>query len=158
MRKRFIGTILMAAIAATLVPLAAGTAGASTVGTGQGCTPGYWKNHPQSWEEYTPSMLLGNQFQIPAQLASYRTWTFMQALQGGGGTGLDGAAQILFRASIASFLNAAHDSISYPLQRDHGTPTLRQRINSALASLNRDTMLSLASYLDGLNNAGCPLS
>lgn len=157
MRKRFLGTFVVAALTATLIPLSALSSTASVVGD-DGCTPGYWKNHTSNWEEYTTSTKVGNNFQIPSQLSQFQNWTFLQALQGGGGPDLAGAAKILLRAAVAAFLNAAHDGLGYPLQRDQGSPTLRQRINAAFASLDRDTMLALATELDSLNNSDCPLN
>ncbi len=157
--KRSVHLAIVAALVAGLVPLAAVGAGASTVGNRDACTPGFWKNHTNSWEEYGPSTSVAGQFQIPGALAGQVPATFLDALQGGGGKGVVGGATILLRAAVQSFLNAAHDSLEYPLQRDQGPPpTLRQRINAALASLDRDTMLSLATELDDLaNRLNCPL-
>jgi hypothetical protein len=53
-----------------------------------------------------------------------------------------------------SLLNAAALPGHFPLT----TGQVISQINSALASGNRDTILNLASHLDQLNNAGCPLS
>jgi hypothetical protein len=39
---------------AAIVPA---SAGATNIGS-EGCTPGYWKNHTENWEEYTPSTKL----------------------------------------------------------------------------------------------------
>ncbi|MDP9431520.1 MAG: hypothetical protein M3P91_02040 [Actinomycetota bacterium] len=56
-------------------------------------------------------------FRLPPELASFSDVTMEEALQGGGGKGVDGAATILFRAAVASYLNAAHDEIGYPYRR-----------------------------------------
>ena len=120
----------------------------------QGCTPGYWKQsqHFDSWKVYTPSQKLSTVFTFPAQLTSFGNETFLQALQGGGGSGLDGAVTILLRAAAAALLNA--QSVGYPLS----AASIISQVNTALASLDRDTILALATTLDNDNNLGCPLN
>ncbi|HYH28128.1 MAG TPA: hypothetical protein VEA19_05045 [Actinomycetota bacterium] len=164
MKRRMTGTLVAAMLAATLVPLAATTASAVTVGNGEACTPGFWKNHTNDWQEYSTNTLVRNQFTAlndPAY-SSLTNLTFLQALQGGGGDNLIGAARILLRAAVTAFLNAAHDELSYPLRRDatgfNGEDPIRSSVNDALASKDRDTILALASQLDAANNNGvCPL-
>ncbi len=149
----------VAALFATLV--VASPASATNIGN-EGCTPGYWKNHTSNWEEFTPDSLVGAQGWLkdaPVGLkATYRNWTFLQALQGGGGPGLDGAAKILLRASVAAYLNAAHEGVGYPYRRLNDPGQLKATIQAAFASGDRATMLSLASMLDDANNLGCPLN
>ena len=153
-------------VAVTLVltmALAAGMAVMSRPATAvnignQGCTPGYWKNHTSNWEEYRTNSLLKFNFTSPNSLASFRNQTFLQALEGGGGPGVTGAARILFRASVAAFLNAAHEGVGYPYRRFTDPGKLQDRVNAALASEDRQTMLDLASELDAANNLGCPLN
>ncbi|MGH9186503.1 MAG: hypothetical protein ACRD0U_11905 [Acidimicrobiales bacterium] len=151
-------------IAAVVLTLAAGSAPAGAVGVGdEGCTPGYWKNHPAAWEEFVfgaskLSQVVGDgvldaQFVFPASLAGFADDTLSSALQGGGGPGLTGATTILVRAASAAVLNAAHDGLGYPLQR----PEIYDLVNAALASEDRATILDVASQLDALNNLGCPL-
>ena len=132
-------------------------AGAHRIGN-EGCTPGYWKNHTSNWQEYRPASKLGYNFAIPAALAGFRDDTFLQALRYKGGSGVNGAARILFRAAVAAHLNAAHEGVGYPYRRFQDPGHLRQQVNAALASLNRATMLDLAARLDAANNLGCPLS
>ena len=92
--------------------------GAEESGTTEGCTPGYWKNHPESWLEtptdtvpvYTPSTPLNT---ISAGFDTYLPgFTFGAALEGGGGKGVTGAAQILARAATAAWLDARSRSPS----------------------------------------------
>ncbi len=78
----------------------------------------------------------------------------MQALNFGGGTGLDGAAKILARSAVAAVLNASNSSVDYPLT----VSQVVQIVNGAFMSHSRDAMLSVASQLDEYNNLGCPLS
>ena len=122
----------------------------------QGCTPGYWKNHPLAWGPtgYTTGQAVNSVFAIPAGLSSLGTATLAQALDFGGGSGLDGGARILLRAGVAALLNSAHPGVSYP---DEPASAVIAAVNAALASGSRDTMISVAARLDAQNNLGCPL-
>ena len=138
-----------------------GTSAAQATAIGyQGCTPGYWKNHTSSWQETTPGTTFGTLY-VGAR-ANVSGLTLVQALQGGGGPGADGAATILARAATAAWLNAANEGLGYPWRREAGgldnRPKLVPTVNAAFASGDRDTMLALATRLDGDNNLGCPLS
>jgi hypothetical protein len=144
-------------VATAVTAVSFGTASATNIGN-EGCTPGYWKNHTENWQEYTPGSLLKHNFTIPASLAPLGDKTFLQALQGGGGGGVDGAAKILMRASVAAFLNAAHEGVGYPYRRFQDPFMIQQAVNEALASGDRQTMLDLAAELDAANNLGCPLN
>jgi hypothetical protein len=155
----------LAGLLLTLASVAAVTTPSSAVTTGpdEGCTPGYWKTHTSAWEEYAPTdpvhILLGAS--NAALFGPYANDTLATALSYSGGPGLDGARRILLRAAVASWLNAAHDSVGFPLRRDglgfNGEPSLRDQLTAALSSNDRDTMLALATSLDGYNNLGCPL-
>jgi hypothetical protein len=120
---------------------------------GEGCTPGYWKNHLGSWPPtgYSPGQSVGSVF-AAGGFPSLASGTLLDALQGGGGPGTLGAAQILLRAAVAALLNAAHPGVDYSMSASG----VISAVNAALASNDRDTMLALATLLDGLNNAGCP--
>lgn len=148
---------LVALAVALVVGLIATPALAEGVGN-DGCTPGYWKNHTDNWEEATTSTLLDTEFDFPASLSALADDTFIQALQYKGGATLEDAAKILMRAAVAAWLNAAHDGLGYPLQRGTGSGDIEPMVNAALASEDRDTILALATYLDGLNNSTCPLN
>lgn len=169
------GAAAMAVTAFAAVP-----ANAVQVGD-DGCTPGYWKNHTENWQEYQASDTLGGDIRPGAQeayfalgttFAAYENTTFSQALALKGGPGLDGAFQILMRATTAAFLNAAYDDLGddpmwdgYPYRRfadtndpaDTVSPIL-DSVNAALTSGSRDQMLALAATLDAANNLGCPLN
>jgi hypothetical protein len=160
--RRITKVLYSSAIACSIVAGAVGTAGANNTGQ-QGCTPGYWKNHTNNWLEdedgkksYQPGQAVSDVFPAVASYESLQGTTFLQALQGGGGPGADGAAKILLRAGTAATLNAAHEGLGYPLSR-YGADGIFNLVNSALASHDRDRILQLASYLDELNNLGCPL-
>jgi hypothetical protein len=120
----------------------------------QGCTPGYWKNHSGSWPAagYSPSQSVLSVFAASVRFPTLAAATLQQALAFGGGSGDQGAAEILLRAGVAALLNAAHPSVAYPR-----TPqSVIADVNAALAG-SRDTMLALAAALDADNNLGCPL-
>lgn len=154
-RGRKIGT---GALVAGLVIGLAPSAQAVNIGY-EGCTPGYWKNHTSNWEETTPTTLVGAIYSsAPGSVSGL---TLEQALQGGGGPGVDGAASILARAATAAWLNAAHEGLGYPWRRYDtgldGREPLVAAVNAAFASADRATMLALAAMLDADNNLGCPL-
>jgi hypothetical protein len=124
----------------------------------EGCTPGYWKQeqHFDSWGPtgFTTDQELEDVFDVPDALGLDDT-TLLQALNFGGGSGVDGAARILLRAAVAALLNAAHPDVDYA----QSTADIIADVNAALASGDRDTMLDLAADLDADNNGigGCPL-
>lgn len=141
---------------------AATVAPASAVNIGkEGCTPGYWKNHLDNWEEASPTQLFTDVFSAGTSGALAGV-TLEEALAGGGGPGVTGAELILARAATAAFLNAAHEGVGYPWRRYSagldGRPPLVDTVNDALASGDRATILELARRLDADNNLGCPLN
>ena len=145
-------------LAASLMSVT-GVAHADNVGTTEGCTPGYWKNHTDSWwetptEQIAPGTTLAQaQFTPKHHPASD---TLLAALNYKGGPGLAGAEGILLRAASAAWLNAAHEDLDYPYRR-WGAGGILQLVNDAIASDNRATMINLAAQLDKANNLGCPL-
>lgn len=149
------------ALVAVLATLAVVAPTAQAVGTGhEGCTPGYWKNHTDNWQEAAPGDLFGAAY--TSARANVAGLTLLEALQGGGGPGADGAAKILARAATAAYLNAAHDDLGYPWRRvgpgEDGRPGLVATVNAAFATGDRGAMLELAAMLDEDNNLGCPLN
>lgn len=157
MRRTFTHTIVLA-FAGSLLAVAP-AAQASNIGN-EGCTPGYWKNHVDNWEEATPDMTVGAIYaDAPASVADL---TLEEALRAKGGSGADGASAILVRAAVAAWLNAASEELGYPWRRMsgglEGRPALVPTVNDAFASGDRATMLELARRLDADNNLGCDLS
>ena len=152
--KVAVGMLVGAAAMAASMTMAS-PAGASNIGN-EGCTPGYWKNHTEAWEGYTPATVLDYDFNFPANLAGFADDTMLQALKYKGGSDLDGAVQILMRAATAAFLNAEHEGVGYPLRRYEDPGNMQAAINALLAGGDRQAIIDYASYLDGLNNLGCP--
>jgi len=120
-----------------------------------GCTPGYWKNHVESWTGtgYSPTQTAASVFS-GATAYGLGSTTLLVTLDGGGGKGNVGAAKILLRAATAAALNAASTGVDYP----RTTTQVISAVNAALASNDRATILDLAADLDADNNLGCTLS
>jgi uncharacterized repeat protein (TIGR01451 family) len=116
---------------------------------GEGLTPGYWKNHLESWVGYSPNQSLESVFDVPDSLGLDDA-TLLDALSFKGGGGTKGAAQTLLRAAVAALLNSAHPNIDYP----RSTADVIADVNAALASGSRSAMLALAAELDADNNLG----
>ena len=121
----------------------------------EGCTPGYWKQsqHFDSWPAgFTTDQTVGSIFTgIDASLSGE---SLLTALQGGGGSGLVGAERILLRAAVAALLNSG--SVAYPYSEAY----IISAVDAALATGDRDAILTLATTLDNANNGagGCTLS
>jgi len=127
---------------------------------GEGCTPGYWKNHHQSWPPsgFAPGDALSAAFAIPECLEGctdpdFKTATLDDALNFQGGDDFCGKAEILFRAAVASLLNSAHPSVDFPMTLEE----VVLMVDSALASCDEDVYTGVGGELDYLNNLGCPL-
>jgi hypothetical protein len=157
-------TALVLALMAMLFGTLATTAQATEIGYG-GCTPGYWKNHTDNWQEARPDSLFTDKFDAAGQPVisqSLSGKTFWQTLEGGGGPGVTGAESILARAATAAYLNAAHEDVQYPWRRSaeglDGRPALVPTVRAAINSGDRATMIALASRLDTDNNRGCFLN
>jgi hypothetical protein len=120
----------------------------------EGCSHGFWKNHTNRWPSpYTQSTTLGSVFTFPAGANQLASSTFAQALSFGGGPGITGAQQNLFRQAVAALLNAASPDVNYPLT----VAEVVAQVNAALASNDRQTILNLAGTLDRFNNLRCRL-
>ena len=134
------------------------SASAVRIGDDEGCTPGFWKNNPGAWEEYSPDQTLGSVFAIPAEFGELADDTLMEALSYGGGSSDLDKARILLRQAVAAVLNAAHEGIGYPYRRDAAPLMIIPSVNAALASGNTTTMENLKNTLASANELGCPLS
>ncbi len=110
-----------------------------------GCTPGFWKNHTEAWQGYTTDQTIGSVFTSAPE--PYASMTLLEGLSLQGGDDYDGAVEILLRASIAWALNEYPD---YPAKKI-------AKINAALDSGDRATIIKLATRLDTVNNGDCTL-
>ncbi|MAU10194.1 MAG: hypothetical protein CL607_10260 [Anaerolineaceae bacterium] len=100
----------------------------------QGCTLGYWKNHPESWVGYSPSQLYSDVFGVGPAI------TLMDALNARGGH-----EKRFLRQSTAALLSEAHPGVAYPISGVIGI---------VQANYWND---NLSTTFDSANNLGCPL-
>jgi hypothetical protein len=121
--------------------------------SGEGCTPGFWKqdHHLDSWVTFSPNQLISSVFNTSA-VPNLGSQTLQQGLSFKGGPDIDGGAQILLRAAIASLLNST--ALNFSLS----SAQIISQVNTALTSGSRDAMITLAGTLDALNNGRCPLN
>jgi hypothetical protein len=111
-----------------------------------GCTPGFWKNHPEAWPAgYATDDSLQSVFGSGAPDV-----TLLEALSLKGGPGINGAKGILARAATAALLNT--ETFAYP----YTVGQLVDMVSYQFSDGTRDSMLSLATELDNYNNLGCP--
>src|SRR3954468_12021557 len=99
MRFPFMRAVATAAlIVGVFAGLAVSPAAATNIGN-EGCTPGYWKNHTASWEEYATTDKLKFVFSrgtdlpftdpaTPADVRQFANSTMLDALNFKGGPGL----------------------------------------------------------------------
>ena len=120
---------------------------------GEGCTPGFWKNHHDHWQDFTPDQLVGSVFTGCSVFPTLADDSLDDALRYNGGSGTLGGARIMLRACTAALLNEAHDDV------DYGVDGVIGLCNTACATQDRNTMITLGGLLDDANNDGsCPLS
>jgi hypothetical protein len=108
----------------------------------EGCTPGYWKNHPESYG--------GTGVTASSTLASVGfnvtpTLTFQQALELNGPGGLNA----LLRHAAAAYLNAASPNVDYPL-------TAGQVVAATNAAIASGDYEPTKDEFDDFNNLGSP--
>lgn len=121
---------------------------------GEGCTPGYWKNHagadshskggqkkPSAWEGYSPGDDYDGTFGVTSSFGG----TLIEALNRGGGGEI-----ALGRHAVAALLNAAHSGVSYDLSEAE----VKALVAAAYGSGDFE---SAKAELAELNEQGCPL-
>lgn len=113
--------------------------------TPEGCSPGYWKNHPSSWATtgYSTSDDFDTVFGVDAFQPNL---TLLQALQQGGG-----GKKKLGRHGVAALLNAASSGVSFPRSEADVISAVRNAMQTGVYE-------PLATNLDTDNNLGCPLN
>ena len=110
----------------------------------EGCTLGYWKNHTNRWcSDYGTATLYSSIF--TAAPSKYSSLTLLQALNLKGG-----GVNNLIRQSTAALLNTCSGEVEYAYS------DIQALINDVNAAFGGDAG-AFATYLDDLNNAGCPL-
>ena len=126
---------------------------------GAGCTPGYWKNHVDAWQQHQdPTQTLGSCFgfdgtECNAELNYFVDKTILQALFFQGGDDLMGKLEIFFRAAAAAKLNSIFLA-EFPWTGSD----LGNVIYDAIASCDESELVGAGNLLDTANNIGCPFS
>jgi hypothetical protein len=123
----------------------------------EGCTPGYWKNHPDAWcSDYNPE---DEFFTVFTGTTSFRgldeDLTLDEALTLGGG-----GFNALARHAAAALLNACSDGVNYPYTEQAIITAVVALFNGNTATLGNqtfNTVNALKDKLDEANNLGCPL-
>ena len=108
----------------------------------KGCTPGFWKNHPEAWVGYSPDDLIGDVF--TSTPAPYDSLTLLEGLSLQGGSDLAGKLEILLRAAIAGLLN-----------RDYPATHFIDRVNAKIETGSETVYVNFAAKLDAQNNGDC---
>jgi hypothetical protein len=137
-----------------------------------GYTPGFWKNHTKftknGHDAWAFTTLGSNGVNLhvvdifPCAPSPFNTHTssntLLKALSYKGGSGIDGARQILLRAAVAAYLNASLSEYlgacnpygQFPLTMGNVTDL----VCPLLAGTDRAAMLQVAYDLDQMNNLG----
>jgi len=114
----------------------------------EGCSPGFWKNHPEALVTYAPNQTLDSVFTgVDPSLGGA---SLLDALSfKGGDTPVEKQARLL-RAGVAALLNATSGI-------DYGVSPLGviKAVNKRLASGDYN---ALTKSLDARNTLGCPLT
>jgi hypothetical protein len=129
----------------------------------EGCTPGYWKNHPEAWGcGYTPNTRFfdnGSNGGVFTGITNKRklssSLTLMQSLNL-----LGGGYNALARHAVAALLNACHSGVNYPYTEAEIEDAVVDMFNTGVATLGGTTYYgveALKNELDRANNLGCPL-
>lgn len=107
----------------------------------EGCTPGFWKNHPADYPAgYTPDTTLGDVFDGLSPTYASRTLDAALA-QGGGGL------NALLRHAAAAVLNAESDEVDYSYTTEEVVAMTEAAIASGSYEATKDVF-------DSANNAG----
>ena len=128
----------------------------------EGCTPGFWKNHPACWcDSYEPDMLVSDVFtaltdpnyaDIDDSKSNFDEDTLMDALRYKGG--LAGRTRNLLRHATAALLNGCNDDVNFPID----DAVVIELVNAALETEDVDLIQELHSVLAEFNEYGCPIN
>jgi hypothetical protein len=125
---------------------------------GEGCTPGYWKNHTTRWHpNYPPGMMFFDAFGVNAfPGASLLSVIHQSATPSNGGCtsyGCTNAIKNCGQQAVAALQNAATE-VSYA----YDTALVKAKFIGAYASGNKNTIEAVKNDFDAQNNMGCPMS
>ncbi len=120
----------------------------SPEGDGEGCTPGFWKNHPDAWlsTAYSP----GDDFDATFVRPAFNPDITLQdalALKGGG-------LNRLARTATAALLNASSTDVNYPLS----VAEVIQKYQDAFDFGSKQDINNQGTEFDDFNNLSstCP--
>jgi hypothetical protein len=152
--------IAVAALVLAATPLLGTIPAGAQVRGNEGCTPGYWKNHPAAWADtgqqtpFNPSQTVASVWpDVNDRFPGLGDDTLMQALSYKGGSGLEGMARNLLRHAVAALLNASVDGVDYSYWQN----SVINQTNDALATGSRSAMEALKNTWAAANERGCPL-
>ena len=116
---------------------------------GEGCTPGYWKNHTglkSQTNQWPPTGFgQGDSFDATFGVSSSFGGTLLEALNRGGG-----GENALGRHAVAALLNAAHPGVSYDLD-------VAGVISEVQSAYSGGDFESSKNVLAAFNEQGCPI-
>lgn len=133
----------------------------------EGCTPGFWKNHPSCWNiAYNKDMLISDVFvaliSAPYDIlddgdrkSDFDTDTMLVALRYRGGSNLAGSVRNMLRHATAALLNANNNNVGYPIPDS----LVIDLVNHVLNQQDIDQIQELHVILKDLNeNSPCPIN
>jgi len=109
---------------------------------GEGCTPGWWKNHLDSWIGYSPGDDFDSTFGVD-WFAPDITLEKALNMRGGG-------IKALTRHAAAALLNAAHPDVDYPMAEADIISAVHD-----VDSTDKKAVTALKDTFDENNNLGC---
>ena len=135
-------------LAGIVLLVALASVGVASACEGWGCTPGFWKNHPEAWPD---SAIQPEQpFPLGDLDSDGDPDTYLDTLSYKGGPGVDGARRILIRATIAAYLNQYAFGEDFTCSEDWVHLYL-----NGIVSDDRDTIIANANLIDECNNSIC---
>jgi hypothetical protein len=143
----------VAAAAVAVVSLIAATPGHTwNEEATEGCTPGYWKNHTESWVGFTPDQTLGSVFTFPNAADPLASATLLEALSFNGGPTTEDKQALFLHHAVAGLLNASA-GLDYQLS----VKGVKNTVRRALAKHRAAKYERVKDEFDAANNLGCPL-
>ncbi|OIU70796.1 hypothetical protein [Rossellomorea aquimaris] len=116
------------------------------MGVTQGCSDGYWKNHPEDWVGFCPD----NLFNVVFMRAVFDPdITLLEALQLMGG-----GINALARQAVGALLNASNPNVNYPFSVNE----VREKFQAAFDSGDPTTIETQKNQFEFYNTEFiCPL-
>ena len=131
----------------------------------EGLTPGFWKNHPELWDEYGPNELFEDVFGVSVTINAKKndpgisTPTLMEALQARNGINAEkDIYDALVRHAVAALLNADHPLVNYPWSEAEIIQAVADAINGIRdAEALKDMLQTFNSIGGGIDAHGNPI-